>query len=154
MVFISGFAWTTLVGIDRFPRVLALNPQGLGTVQPMLIGNEPTDYHVWKVFPEDQNGFTIIIVSVAPRHFNRGDMIDLAKRLDEGFPDRPKLKAGLLDNESIVKLFSTGQADLTTYYSSERGRYYLDRVACRQYVEFSSERGKPKKIVNLPCARR
>lgn len=111
------------------------------------------DYHVWRVFTEDKKGFTTLVVSVDTRHFNRDDMTNLAKQLNKQFMEKPKLKVGLLDDENIARLFASGRVELSTYYEAERGRYYLDRTACRQYVEFSSKRGKPRETIRLKCER-
>ena len=115
--------------------------------------NQSLDYHVWRVFSEDRKGFTTVVVSVNPRHFNRDDMTKLAMQLDREFAEKPKLKVGLLDDDNIARLFATGRAELSTYYTAERGRYYLDRTACREYIQFSTKRGKPRETIRLKCRR-
>lgn len=113
--------------------------------------SQPLDYHVWRVFAEDRKGFTVVVVSVNPKHFNRDDMTALAKELNRKFQEKSKLKVGLLDDENIARLFATGRAEYSTYETSERGRYYLDRVACREYIQFSSQKGKARQTVKLDC---
>ena len=113
--------------------------------------SEPIDYHVWRVFSEDQKGFTVVVVSVNPKHFNRDDMMALAMELNKKFQEKSKLKIGLSDDENVARLFATGRAEYSTYEASERGRYYLDRTACREYIQFSSQRGKPRQTLNLDC---
>jgi len=115
--------------------------------------SQPLEYHVWRVFPENRKGFTVVVVSVNPKHFNRDDMTALAKELNKKFQEKSKLKVGLLDDENVARLFATGRAEYSTYETSERGRYYLDRTVCREYVQFSSERGKRRQTVKLDCVR-
>lgn len=113
--------------------------------------SQPLDYHVWRVFSEDQKGFTVVVVSVNPKHFNRDDMMALAKELNRKFQEKSKLKIGLSDDENVARLFATGRAEYSTYEASERGRYYLDRTACTEYIQFSRQRGKPRQTVKLYC---
>lgn len=110
------------------------------------------DYHVWRVFSEDRKGFTIVVVSVSPTHFNRNDMTMLAARLNKEFGERKKLKIGLLDDENIARNFVSGRAEYSTYEIAERGRYYLDRSTCKEYIQFSTLRGRPRETVNIECS--
>ena len=109
------------------------------------------DFHVWQVFTEDRKGFTTAVVSVNPRHFNRAEMIKLAVELSRKFNEIQKLKVGLLDDENIARLFATGRAEYSTYKTAERGRYYVDRTACREYIQFSPQRGKPRETIRIKC---
>lgn len=111
--------------------------------------NQSLEYHVWRVFPQDRRGFTIVVASVNPRHFNREDMIALAMQLNREFADKGKLKVGLLDDDKIARLFATGRAEYSTYELAERGRYYLDRSGCREYIQFSNRRKKPRTKVTI-----
>lgn len=111
------------------------------------------DYRVWRVFPEDRRGFTTVVVSVNPRHFNRDDMTALAAQLNREFADRTKLKVGLLDDADTARLFVEGRANYPTYERAERGRYYLDRSACREYIQFSTQREQPRRTIRLNCSR-
>lgn len=115
--------------------------------------NRSLDYHVWRVFPEDRRGFTIVVVSVNPRHFNRDDMTALAAQLNREFAERTKLKVGLLDDADTARLFVEGRVNYPTYERAERGRYYLDRTACREYIQFSTQRGKPRETIRFNCQR-
>lgn len=119
--------------------------------QPETSISPPLDYHVWRVFPEDRKGFTVVVASVNPRHFNRQDMMALARELNRKYQEKAKLKVGLLDDENIARLFASGRAEYSTYETAERGRYYLDRNACREYVQFSTKRGRPRQKVKLDC---
>jgi len=114
--------------------------------------NRQLDYQIWKVFSQDTKGFTIVVVSVAPKHFNREDMTALATKLNAEFAQNEKLKIGLLDDENVARLFVTGRLEIADYEKSERGRYYLDRSKCKEYVHFISETNKPNRI-DVKCPR-
>jgi hypothetical protein len=103
-------------------------------------------------FQQIGKGFTVLVLSVNPKHFNRVDMTALAKELNKKYQEKQKLKVGLLDNENIARFFASGRAEYSTYEAAERGRYYLDRTTCREYVQFSSQRGSPRQTVKLQCA--
>ncbi|HEV2707199.1 MAG TPA: hypothetical protein VGV59_14860 [Pyrinomonadaceae bacterium] len=111
------------------------------------------DYRVWRVFPEDRRGFTLVVVSVNPKHFNRADMTALAARLKREFAEKAKLKVGLVDDDDTARLFVEGRVNYPTYERAERGRYYLDRNACREHIQFSEQRGRPRKTIRLDCPR-
>lgn len=118
--------------------------------------SESLGYHVWRVFSPDRTGFTIVVVSVDPKRFNREDMRVLASQLNQEFADTRKLKAGLLDDENIARLFASGRAEYSTYERAERGRYYLDRTTCQEYIQFSTRRQKrrTKVAIRLNCSGR
>jgi hypothetical protein len=145
------FATTLVIGAIFCGRDSSSANNSMPATETKL--NQPLEYHIWRVFPEDRKGFTVIVASVNPKHFNRDDMTALAKELNKKFQEKSKLKVGLLDDENVARLFATGRAEYSTYEASERGRYYLDRSVCREYVQFSSERGKPRQTVKLDCGR-
>jgi len=111
------------------------------------------DYHVWRVYPEDRRGYTVVVVSVNPKHFNRNDMTSLASELNNKFADKKKLRIGLLDDADIARLFAQGRASYPTYERAERGRYYLDRDSCKEYVQFEGKKGRPREALRFKCAR-
>ena len=114
--------------------------------------NKQLDYQIWKVFSQDTKGFTIVVVSVNPKHFNREDMTALAAKLKAEFTQNEKLKVGLLDDENVARLFVSGRLEYADYERSERGRYYLDRSKCKEYIRFVSETNKSSRI-KLECSR-
>lgn len=116
-------------------------------------GSNSLDYHVWRVYPEDRRGHTIVVVSVNPKHFNRNDMSSLATEFNKQFADKKKLKIGLLEDADIARLFAEGKISYPTYARAERGRYYLDRDACKEYVQFEGKKGKPRETVRFNCKR-
>jgi hypothetical protein len=111
------------------------------------------DYHVWRIYPENRQGLTIVVVSVNPKHFNRSDMISLAAELNNEFANKKKLRIGLLDDADTARLFAQGRASYPTYERAERGRYYLDRDSCKEYVQFEVKKGRPRETVRFKCKR-
>jgi hypothetical protein len=113
------------------------------------------EYKVWKVFSPDTKGFTAVIISIDPNHFNRADMMSLASEIRKEFIEKDKLKVGILDDANTARLFVTGGLELPDYDKAERGRYTLDRAKCQEQIEFSTRRGKPVSEVRISfkCSR-
>ena len=143
------FVATLIIGVVSCVKSSSSANDSMSRTEAKL--SQPLDYHVWRVFSEDQKGFTVVVASVNPKHFNRHDMTALAKELNRKFQEKSKLKVGLLDDENVARLFATGRAEYSTYEASERGRYYLDRTACREYIQFSTQKGKQRQTVRLDC---
>lgn len=116
--------------------------------------SESLDYKVWSVSRKvDTKGFKTVVVSVNENHFNSEDMTALAKKLNERFAEERKIKAGFLDDADTARLFTTGKANYGDYQKAERGRYYLDREKCKEYVKFSKAKDKVRKklIIMSKC---
>ena len=112
------------------------------------------DYQIWKVFSPDTKGFTIVVVSVNPAHFNRGDMTALAAKLNEEFAQKQKLKVGLLDDANAARLFVTGRLELPDFNRAQKGLYYLDRSNCKEYVQFLRGGKRPRNdVLRFRCSR-
>lgn len=112
--------------------------------------SETLDYKVWSVSREaDTKGFKIVIVSVNEKHFNDADMTMLAKKLNERFAGETKIKVGLLDDGDTARLFTAGKANYGDYQRAERGRYYLDRKDCKEYVKFSAVKDESRKKIMI-----
>jgi len=122
-----------------------------------LIGvqdSDSLDYHVWRIYPENRRGPTVVVVSVNPKHFNHNDMVALASKFNSLFAGMKRLRVGLLDDADTARLFVEGRVNYPTYERAERGRYYLDRAACKEFIQFSAKRGKPRETVRFNCQRR
>jgi hypothetical protein len=107
------------------------------------------DFKVWKVFSPDSKGFTVVILSLNAKHFNHTDMKVLALKLNAEFAQNDKLRVGILDDANSARLFVTGGLEIPEYNKAERGRYYLDRTKCREYIRYSTARGKPVNMVKI-----
>jgi hypothetical protein len=152
VIFIMGLSLTALFIVVTSPAKVQSCANAIEASSQLTAPQDQSlNYHVWRVFPEDKRGFTIVVASVDPRHFNRNDMRALATELNAKFGDKSKLKVGLLDDDNIARLFATGRAEYSTYVTVERGRYYLDRTVCREYIQFSKQRRKALETVKLNC---
>jgi len=157
LVFLAMGALLAVLDYEKPPRhVQAVTD----TAQPNTDENQcaqddqpSLEYHVWRVFPPGRGGYALAIVSVSPRHFNRADMTALAAQLNREFAQETRLRAVLFDDESIPRNFLAGGVEISTLYERERGRYYLDRTACREYIQFSTRRERPRRTIRLNCSR-
>jgi len=112
------------------------------------------DYHVWQLTEsKSPKGFTIAIVTLAPERFNRRDILLLADQLKKRFASEQRLQVGLLDDENTARLFIAGRLEYPAYAKAERGRYYLDRTQCKEYVQFYPQGRKVKQMIRLNCSR-
>jgi hypothetical protein len=114
--------------------------------------NKPLDYQIWKVFSQDTKGFTIVVVSVNPEHFNREDMTALAAKLNAGYAQKQKLRVGLFDDANTARLFATGRLELPDFNRAQKGLYYLDRTKCKEYIQFLRQgKRQRKEIIRFRC---
>lgn len=108
------------------------------------------EYKVTPFFiPEDQNRFAIIYVTVDPKNFNRQDMNAVASKLNREFGNQTRLKAAVFDDDFIPQLMVKGGVQLSDFYKAQRGLYYLDRIKCREYIQFSTKKGRPRNEVTI-----
>ena len=157
LVLLAGLS-ISVVGLLVAGLDYGMAPRGVSTdavvAQTNKEGSQPLNYRVWRVFPPTKkNRLAIAVVSVAPQHFNRDDMTALAARLNKEFAQETRLRVGLVDDEDTARLFAAGRVNYPTYEKAERGRYYLDRIKCEEYIQFSTQQGKPRETIRLNCSR-
>ena len=111
--------------------------------------NKSLDYKIWQVFSQDMKGFTIVVVSVNPEHFNRQDMTALAAKLNEEFAQKQKLKVGLLDDANRASLFVLGRLELPDFDRAQKGLYYLDRTKCKEYIQFRTGNNSRNEVIRF-----
>lgn len=103
-----------------------------------------------KYRPESNPSRLIIHISVDPKHFNRDDMIALARKLNKDFPREKQLTAAICDDYKTAK-------DPGIIYDllrrepppALRGFYDIDRVSGKEGIGFSTTRGKPLDEVSI-----
>lgn len=90
----------------------------------------------------------LLYISIDPGRFSREDMVALADRLNKDFCYEKRLTAIILDDYDAAK---HPLRNKKAYWDAERGSYHLDRERYRQYIKFSTARGKPadEVVVNL-----
>jgi hypothetical protein len=108
------------------------------------------DYRIWRIVPpENEKGFALAFVSVSPEHFNRETMAVLAGLLDEEFKRKDKIKAILFDDHLQAKNYAIGANDPDGMEKYVRGLYFLDRSKPEEYIQFSSNRNKPRDEIEI-----
>lgn len=96
----------------------------------------------------------VLYISIKPKHFNRDDMIALAKRLNKDFRRELQLNVVICDEYETAK-------DPGIIYDllrrepplALRGFYELDRVSGKEGISFSTERGKPMDEVDIDLSK-
>lgn len=144
------------LSLSTFCLAIALHLEPLNKKSNFAVENtrqsegERQFYSIKHVFPaKDTQGFTIVIVTVDPAHFNRADMKTLACRLNKTFSQSSRMKAGLLDDENVARLFLSGNLEMPEFGKAQRGLYYLDRATRKEYIQFSTKRDKPNNEVRI-----
>ena len=115
--------------------------------------DKPLDHQIWKVFSPDTKGFTVVVVSINPDHFNRDDMTALAAKLNEEFAQKQKLKVGLLDDANAARLFVTGRLERSDFNRAQKGLYYLDRTKCKESIQFLTGKKPRNEVIRFRCSR-
>jgi hypothetical protein len=85
-------------------------------------------------------------ISIHPRHFNRKDMMALARQFNKDFCHELRIAVYIFDSSRSAQTFSI-ISHSPTYdrdFKAFRGFYLLDRNMGKEYIEFSSVRGRPR----------
>lgn len=107
------------------------------------------DYRIWRILPPNNKGFALAFVSVSPEHFNRETMAALAGLLNKEFKRKDKIKAILFDDHVQAKNYAIGANDPDGMEKYVRGLYFLDRSKPEEYIQFSSNRNKPRDEIEI-----
>jgi hypothetical protein len=107
------------------------------------------DYRIWRILHPNNKGFALAFVSVSPQHFNRKTMAELAGLLNKEFKQRDKIKAILFDDHGLARDYAIGANDPDGMEKYVRGLYFLDRSKPEEYIQFSSNRNKPRDEIEI-----
>ena len=108
------------------------------------------DYRIWRIFtPKDKKGLSLAFVSVNPEHFNRETMSILAKLLNKEFKRKERIRAILFDDPDLARDYAIGANDPDGMEKYVRGVYFLDRSKPEEYIQFSSNRNKPRDEIEI-----
>ena len=127
-------------------------PTAANTALISLPINEPNaaiaaqniSYEVGRVIRNSNEPHEVtVIISVDPQHFNRDDMVRLASQLKTDFPNAPILSGEILDDRNIADNYVPAGDMYRLFYKARRAFYSLNRKTGKEYIEFSSARGKP-----------
>lgn len=109
-------------------------------------------YRIGRVRHAVLNNMPILLlqISIEPEHFNRSDMSELAHRLNKDFCNEKQLNVAICDDYRAAKDTYLIH-DLLTHETNPglRGFYDLNRVAGKEGISFSTERGKPLDEVTI-----
>ena len=97
--------------------------------------------HVLRSAP-DYPREVMIVISLDPRYFTRDDMMSLAFDLRKLYPSEVKFGAIILDDDNAA-LYTSALNRTDEYMRARRGLYYRDRTAHKEFIQFSTQRGKP-----------
>lgn len=149
-----GFIIVAVIYSFSYWRLTRNENLGVASAQTVATNTPTVDFQVVRLIPSKRLGQSSkAIVSVDPQHFNDNDLILIAHRLNEIFVNENKIEVGLLDDEITARLFSEGKVNYATYEKAERGRYVLNRLNQKEYIEFSKERGGSKKRITIKISK-
>jgi hypothetical protein len=94
------------------------------------------------------------VVFVDAAHFNRADMIRLAKELSHRFTRGKSAGFYLFDDPMAANAYASGNPGINEFMSRSRGHYYRSRN--EEYIKFAESPGMPyvRTIITLKAARR
>jgi hypothetical protein len=89
-----------------------------------------------------------IFISIEPESFVRDNMLALARKLNEAYSWEKRVLVIILDDYDAVRR-SSPINNRELYEEAKRGYYYIDRTTGEEYIQFSTERGKPLDEVKI-----
>jgi hypothetical protein len=95
----------------------------------------------------------ILWISFEPGNFVRDQMIMLAHQLNQDFRDEPRIFVVIFDSEIAARNYNPAGGSYEVSKKLERGEYSLDRINGREYIQFSTARGKPITEVRIDLRR-
>ncbi len=90
----------------------------------------------------------VIVISVDPKHFVKEDMMALAYDLRKLYLSEARYGAIILDDDEVA-LHTSPLHRKEEYLRARRAFYYRNRSTGEEYIQFSSERGKPWNEVKI-----
>jgi hypothetical protein len=88
----------------------------------------------------------VVFISVKERNFNRDDMFQLAKQLNEDFCKEPRLEIFIFSSFNAAKMYSSSE-ESPSYGRSQtsvRGGYHLVRSDSEEFITFSKDPSSPQ----------
>lgn len=102
----------------------------------------------WTTYSAKGPKTLFLAISIDPRHFNRDDMIALARRISKDFCHERKLDVEIFDRRDAArKFFPT--SEIEWFHKHWRGTYLLDRDAVSESISFSTAPDKRKDEVKV-----
>jgi hypothetical protein len=85
----------------------------------------------------------ILEIVVKPEDFTHDKMVMLARQLNKDYLGESRMYAVIFDSEEAARNYNPAGGSYSISKKLERGEYFLDRIKGREYINFSSQRGKP-----------
>jgi hypothetical protein len=101
--------------------------------------------------PREHNKL-ILWISIEPETFVRTKMLMLARQLNKDFPDEPRIYVVIFDSEVAARNYDPAGGSYYISKQLERGEYFLDRVKGQEYINFSSQLGRPINEIAIPIS--
>jgi hypothetical protein len=96
---------------------------------------------------------TAIFISIEPKYFTRADMQALAGELDRAYSAEKRFVVIFLDDYDAL-IHTSPIHNTRAYLAARRGYYRNDRTTGEEFIQFSTERGKPIDEVKLNLGKR
>jgi hypothetical protein len=112
--------------------------------------SKPSEYKVGQVIRNSTEPYDVtVFISTNPKHFVRDEMIRLARQLNSDFSKEQILVVEILDDDYTASNYLPVANEYTIFNKARRGLYRLNRIKGEEYIEFSTERGKPLNEVRI-----
>ena len=117
--------------------------------------SQAVDYKVVRTIDGRKEGQGLyLFISIAPEDFSRERLTQLARQLNNDYPNEKKLDASIFDSETTALNVLPAGPEYTLFKKAERGLYHLDRAKGVEYLHFSTKPGRPSNEIKLNLTRR
>jgi hypothetical protein len=108
------------------------------------------EYRVGKAWPTGEKPVEVyLLISVEPEHFSKDKMIALAHQLKKDFCEETRFGVVIIFDEYRAARYVTYLSITRDLEKAQRGFYHLDRQKKQEYIQFSTNRGKPTDEVKI-----
>ena len=123
---------------------------------PQKYPKSKIDYQIVCVWPPGNlTGVHFIFGYINPIHVNRNDLLDVVGQLKKLFPQYHNMHVSFWDNKEDAEYYGgTRIDDFSGFEMNIMVSYRLIRKDHREYLEFTSDKSKPKVKINLKSPRR
>lgn len=118
------------------------------------VQSPPVNYKIARTIDGTSEGQGLyLLISIAPEDFVRERMTQLARQLNQDFPDKQKVDVSIFDSETVAKNVIPAGHHYEEFKKAERGVYHLDRAKGSEYIQFSTKPGRPSNEVKVNLGR-
>lgn len=128
------------------PQLLTSMPEKCAQEESVV--NAP-EYKIGKVWPTGTKPVEkYLLISVNPEDFTKEKMTALAHQLDKDFCKEIRFGVIIFDDYTAAR-YVTYLSNTRELEKAQRGFYHIDRKKRSEYIEFSTQRGKPRDEVRI-----